>query len=159
MDTSAFYAVVAGICFALIGLLWNVVGARKEWRENATMRGLLTAVYLSFLIPGVMSLGGQLGVASPLMWRGVFIVAALAGILVNIQFTRSGLKPVGPYGRNRWVVIGIYLVILVFSLAPTWATSLFNLVPLQVEGILVVLLLILAHGQTWELIMVSQEPA
>ncbi|MEW6242487.1 MAG: hypothetical protein AB1564_16925 [Chloroflexota bacterium] len=157
MESSAFYAVVAGICFALIGLLWNVIGAREEWREDATMRGLLSAVYTSFLIPGVMSLGGQLGASSPLMWQGVFIVASLAGIFVNVRFSRSGLKPVGPYGRNRWAVIVIYLVVLLFSVVPGLAKTLFDLAPLQVEGILVVLLLILAHGQAWELMMVAKK--
>lgn len=157
MESSAFYAVVAGICFALIGLLWTVTGARDEWRDDATMRGLLTSVYTSFLIPGVMSLGGQLGVSSPLMWQAVFTVAALAGIFVNVRFSRSGLKPVGPYGRNRWAVIVIYLVVLLFSVAPGLAKTLFNLAPLQVEGILVVLLLILAHGQAWELMMAPKK--
>ncbi|MFZ5902622.1 MAG: hypothetical protein ACOYZ8_03605 [Chloroflexota bacterium] len=157
MESSAFYAVVAGICFALIGLLWNVIGAREEWREDATMRGLLSAVYTSFLIPGVMSLGGQLGVSSPLMWQAVFVVAALAGIFVNVRFSRSGLKPIGPYGRNRWAVIVIYLAVLLFSVAPGLAKTLFDLAPLQVEGILVVLLLILAHGQAWELMMVAKK--
>jgi hypothetical protein len=157
MESSAFYAVVAGICFALIGLLWSVIGVRGEWRDDATMRGLLTSVYISFLIPGVMSLGGQLGVSSPLMWQGIFIVAALAGIFVNVRFSRSGLKPAGPYGRNRWAVIVIYLVVLLFSIAPGLARTLFNLAPLQVEGILVILLLILAHGQAWELMMVQKK--
>jgi hypothetical protein len=59
MNTDSFYAIFTGICFALTGLWWNVVEARKDWLTDSIIQRLTGGVYASFLIPGVMSLGGK----------------------------------------------------------------------------------------------------
>ena len=69
MDTQSFYALMAGTCFGLVGLWWNVVRAKPEWARNEQLRTLASGVYLSFLIPGLMSLVAQVSGGSPLIWQ------------------------------------------------------------------------------------------
>jgi hypothetical protein len=80
MNVDSFYQIVSGICFALTGLWWTVVEGRKDWITNQKMRGLAGGVYASFLIPGVMSLGAQIGGDNKIVWRSVFAVAAVVGM-------------------------------------------------------------------------------
>ena len=75
MNTDAFYSIVSGICFALTGLWWTVVESRKDWIKDPQLRSLAGGVYASFLVPGVMSLGAQIGGDNKLVWRSVFVVA------------------------------------------------------------------------------------
>jgi hypothetical protein len=63
--------------------------------------------------------------------------------------TRASTGPIGPFRRYRWIVIVLYLLVLVFGAAPELAAPL-NLQPLQVESILLALLILIAHGLTWE---------
>ena len=51
MDLSTFYAVVAGTCFTLVGLWWNVVERRPDWLADPHLRRLVGGVYVSFLLP------------------------------------------------------------------------------------------------------------
>ena len=71
MDVTAFYSIVAGTCFTLVGLWWNVVQSHKEWFEDETIRSLTAGVYASFLIPGVMSFGAQVSGTSQIIWQVV----------------------------------------------------------------------------------------
>ena len=63
--------------------------------------------------------------------------------------TRTATGPIGPFRRYRWIVIVLYLLVLIFGAAPELANPL-NLLPLQVESILLALLILIAHGLTWE---------
>ena len=56
--------------------------------------------------------------------------------------------------RSRWVVPILYIFVLWFALFPATA-SLLGLQPLQVEGILLCILILIAHILTWEF-MTSQ---
>jgi hypothetical protein len=99
MDISTFYAVTAATCFTLVGLWWSVVKSKPEWLANEATRRLAGGVYASFLVPALMSLGAQVGGTNPLIWQGVFIVAAIGGIVFSsrlIQLTHSA-KTVGPF--------------------------------------------------------------
>jgi hypothetical protein len=59
MSLDSFYAIVPGTCFALVGLWWGVVQFNKGWLKHDKTRALAGGIYLSFLIPGVMSLIAQ----------------------------------------------------------------------------------------------------
>ena len=153
----AFYSVMAGTCFALVGLWWSVVDRRKEWTKDTAMRSLAGGVYLSFLIPGVMSLAAQIGGENKLVWRSVFVLAALIGIFTVTRLllrTRTAKSP-GLFRRFWWVSILLYLLIGVFGAAPELAKPL-GLQPLQVEGFLLALLVLIGHGLAWDFLT---EPA
>lgn len=159
MDTTAFYAIVAGTCFALVGLWWSVVEKREEFFRDESARRLATGVNLSFLLPAVMSLGAQVGGSeTPIIWRGVFVLTALTGLYVHIRLVRQ--LPRGKQGiflRAQWAVVLIYALVLIFGFRPQLAGTLFNLKPLQVEGLLLVLLVIMAHGLAWDVLMKTRK--
>jgi hypothetical protein len=159
MSLDSFYAVVSGTCFALVGLWWGVVQFNKRWLQNAETRALAGGVYLSFLIPGVMSLIAQVSGDNKLIWRVTFVVAAALGMYFTTRLilkTRSSTSPSGPFRRNRWIVILLYLLVLIFGAAPELAEPL-GLKPLQVEAILLAFLIIIAHGLTWEFMTQPEE--
>jgi len=151
MDINTFYAVTAATCFTLVGLWWSVVKSKPEWLRNETTRRLAGGVYASFLIPALMSLGAQIGGTNHLIWQAVFIVAAGAGIVFSsrlIQLTRLA-NPNGAFSKNSWTVPLLYAIVLLFALFPGFARIL-GMEPLKLEGLLLCLLILVAHALTWE---------
>jgi hypothetical protein len=151
MDISTFYAVTAATCFTLVGLWWSVVKSKPEWLRNESTRRLAGGVYASFLIPALMSLGAQIGGTNHLIWQAIFIIAAGAGIVFSsrlIQLTRAA-NPNGAFSKNSWTVPFLYSIVLLFALFPGLARVL-GLEPLQMEGLLLCLLILVAHALTWE---------
>jgi hypothetical protein len=152
MNTDAFYSIVTGICFALTGLWWTVVESRKDWIKDPQLRSLAGGVYASFLIPGVMSLGAQIGGDNKLVWRSVFVVAALLGMFFTFRLLSRirKLPQPGFFARSRWIVIVIYLVVLVLGLFPQLASKT-GLTPIQVEAFLLCFIILAGHGLAWEM--------
>ena len=151
MDTNLFYAVTAAACFTLVGLWWSVVKSKPEWLKDEATRRLAGGVYASFLIPALMSLGAQIGGASPFVWQAVFIIAAGAGIVFSSRLInlRREANPDGAFSRNSWAVPLLYGLVLFFALFPGLA-RIFGLAPLQMEALLLSGLILVAHMLTWE---------
>ena len=86
------------------------------------LRSLAGGVYASFLIPGVMSLGAQIGGENKLVWRSVFAIAALVGMYFTTRLLTRILKSGqgGGFARSRWLVILLYLLVLVLGVWPNW---------------------------------------
>ena len=159
MSLDSFYAIVSGTCFALVGLWWGVVQFNKDWLKHDDMRAFAGGIYLSFLIPGVMSLIAMVSGDNKLIWRVTFVIAAALGMFFTAKLiwkTRNATGPVGPFRRYRWIVIVLYLLVLIFGAAPELATPL-GLLPLQVESILLAFLILIAHGLTWEFMTQPEE--
>jgi hypothetical protein len=158
VNLDAFYEIVSGICFALTGLWWTVVESRKDWMKDPKMRGLAGGVYASFLIPGVMSLGAQIGGDNKLIWRMVFATAALIGMYFTIRLTtrvhRSGQA--GFFARSRWVVVILYALVLVLGAYPELAAPT-GLKPIQVEAFLLCIIILNGHGLAWEMMTGKSE--
>lgn len=151
MDINTFYAVTSATCFTLVGLWWSVVKSKQEWLRNETTRRLAGGVYASFLIPGLMSLGAQIGGTNTFIWQAVFIIAAGAGIVFSsrlIQLTRAANLN-GAFSKNSWTVPILYGIVLLFALFPGLA-RIIGLEPLQMEGLFLCLLILIAHALTWE---------
>jgi hypothetical protein len=159
MDISTFYAVVSATCFTLVGLWWSVVKSKQEWFKDEVTRRLAGGVYASFLIPGLMSMGAQLGGTSqPLLWQLIFIFAGLAGLSYSnrlLQRTRIA-DSYGPFSKNRWAIPALYGIVILFALFPGLA-RLMGLQPLQMEGLLVTLLILIAHMLAWEFMTYSMQ--
>ena len=154
MDISTFYAITSATCFGLVGLWWSVVKDKPEWSTNEAKRRMAGGVYASFLIPGVMSLAAQIGVESSLIWRGVFLIAAIAGITFSsklINLTRE-TNPKGAFSRNSWVVPVLYGLVLFFAVFSGLARYL-GLQALQLEALLLCGLILCAHAMAWEFTM------
>jgi len=154
MDISTFYAVTSATCFGLVGLWWSVVKDKPEWHTNEAKKRMAGGVYASFLIPGLMSLVAQIGVDSSLIWRGVFIISAIMGIIFSsklINLTRE-TNPNGIFMRNSWIVPVLYGLILFFAMFAGLARFV-GLHPLQLEGLLLCGLVLCAHALAWEFTM------
>ena len=151
MDTNIFYAVTSATCFTLVGLWWSVVQGKADWFRDEAKKRLAGGVYASFLIPGLMSLGAQVGGDNGLIWQGVFIVAAIAGMNYSaklISATRIA-TPNGTFNKYSWAVPALYGVVLFFAVFTNIA-SLFGLQPLQLEALVLCLLILCAHMLAWE---------
>lgn len=159
MDLSTFYALVSATCFTLVGLWWTVVERRPQWKADPARRRQAGGVYLSFLLPGLMSLLAQVSPDNPLVWRVSFGAAALVGLWSSMGLVRAerSVATLGPFRRNRWAVAVTYLLVLVLGAVPELARSM-GLAPLQVGSFLLVLLVMLAHGLTWDFMM-EPEPS
>ena len=108
MSLDAFYAIVSGTCFALVGLWWGVVQFNRDWLQHDETRALAGGIYLSFLIPGVMSLIAQVSGENKFIWRTTFVIAAALGMYFTARLmvkTRASTKPIGPFRRYRWIII------------------------------------------------------
>ena len=157
MTLESFYAILAGTCFALTGLWWTVVEGRKDWLADPELRIIAGGVYASFLIPGVMSLGAQIGGENKLVWRSVFVVAALVGMYFTTRLLTHVLKSGkgGGFARSRWLVILLYALVLVLGVFPELANPT-GLKPIQVEAFLLCIIILTGHGLAWE--MMTQKP-
>ena len=151
MDISTFYAVTSATCFGLVGLWWSVVKDKPEWHTNEAKKRFAGGVFASFLIPAVMSLAAQLGVESPLVWRGVFVIAAGAGFSYSsrlIKLTRV-TNPNGAFSRNSWIAPALYGLILFFAVFSSLAWYI-GLQPLQLEGLLLSGVILCGNTMAWE---------
>jgi hypothetical protein len=159
MEISTFYGILAATCFTLVGLWWSVVKSKPEWLTNETTRRLAGGVYASFLIPGLMSLGAQIGgTNTPFLWQLVFIIAAAAGITFSsrlISLTRAA-NPKGAFSKNSWAVPTLYGLVLFFAIFPGLARAI-GLLPLQMEALLLSGLILIAHMMAWEFMTVPVE--
>jgi hypothetical protein len=162
MTTEAFYAAVAGISFTLLGLWWVVVITRSEWRQSPARRMLAYTVSLHFLLPGMMSILSIIAPDEPLIWRAVFSLAGLFGVVGVILFRQALIED---HDTPRlvvvveWVVLPIYVCITLLALFPTIPKDLgMSLTGIQVEAILVSLLLFFGVQGAWILMVEPLRP-
>ncbi len=153
MDLSTFYAVVSATCFTLVGLWWSAVDRRRELLDSPETRRLVGGVYATFLLPGVMGLFAEVDPGKPGLWRPTFGLVALLGAWSTFRLIRADQHPGvhGPFRRHRWLVGVLYLVIVVLGVAPELAQRV-GLTGLQAAALVVVCLILLAHGLAWELL-------
>ena len=157
MDLSTFYALMSVTCFTLVGLWWTAIEKHDEWRTNRRLRRLAGGTYLSFLLPGVMSMMSQVNPDNPLMWRISFGLTSIVGLVTSVRLVRveSG-SHTGPFRRFRWLAPLLYALIVVLGIFPELALVV-GAAPLQVASVLLMLLILLAHGFTWEFLMEPDE--
>lgn len=151
MDISTFYAVTAATCFTLVGLWWSVVKDHREWLADEATKRMAGGVYASFLIPALMSMGAQVGGEGTIIWNLVFIVAGVAGIRYTTQLIKKTKSAAanGPFSKNRWLLPLLYGIVIIFAIFPDLA-GIVGLKALQVEGLLLCILILIAHMLAWE---------
>ena len=153
MDVSTFYALFSATCFTLLGLWWSVVQRHEEWLRNADQRAVVGGVYLSFLLPALMGLFAQVGgTETPAIWRVSFVGIAIVGGVSTMRLlrrSRAGGGPQGPLMRHQWVVVVVYALVAVIGAVPELASPL-QVTPIQAEAVLLILLVLIAHGLVWE---------
>jgi hypothetical protein len=151
MDTNTFYAVTSAFCFTLVGLWWSVVQGKPEWFKDEAKKRLAGGVYASFLIPGLMSLGAQIGGENGSIWQGVFIVAGIAGLNYSARLIRATRAATlnGTFNKFSWAVPLLYAIVVFLALFPQVA-GLFGMSGLEIEAVILCLLILCAHMLAWE---------
>lgn len=155
MDTAAFYATTSAVSFTLLGFWWVVVQFRHdEMTQDAGRRRLAFVISLHFILPGLMSLGALLTADAPIVWRITFGTAGIAGMVAVVVASRGVQDPTGAIaaiGRAEWLALPLYAVLTIVAISPDVAGSTFGLIPLQVEGIVMTLLVFFGIVFAWAL--------
>lgn len=154
MDLSAFYSVIAGINFTLLGLWWVAAREREELRDTAGRRTAYL-VSLGFVVPGTVSLLSQISPETPFLWRISFATAGIAGAAGTVLLSRAILTHLdAPILGNimRYLATPVYLLVTVVALFPKIARPL-SLSGLQAEAILLSLLVFLGVQAAWVVAM------
>ncbi|MDQ7992591.1 MAG: hypothetical protein AAGC63_05530 [Propionicimonas sp.] len=159
MDLADFYSLMAITCFTLVGLWWTVIERHQDWKTDLRRRRLAGGVYLSFLLPGLMSTFAQVDTGSPLVWRASFAVAALVGLVSTARMVALDHDgPRGPFRRHRWLAGVFYLLVAVLGAFPELA-GLAGLTGLQAASLALIGLIVLGHGMAWEFMMEPEAEA
>ena len=151
MDTTAFYAAAAALCFTLLGFWWVVVQYRHDFLTTERgMRRFSFLVSLQFILPGLVSLASLL--TSGPLWRVAFAIVAVTGIAAVVTIVReNSVGPIARLARAALVTLPVYLAIGLVALVPDIAKVGLGVEPLQVEGLLLVLVVLIGVLLAWEL--------
>jgi hypothetical protein len=127
-----FYATLAQICFASLGLWWVVVQFKYErWAASPGRRAMAGAISGQFIAVGLIALIAVLSAEVPTIWRvGSFIGGALGTLAASNGLMRGGEVPLQrPFGVLT-VLLFVALIILSFVSVPV-----FGLRPILIEAI------------------------
>lgn len=150
MDIASFYGFFSATCFTLLGLWWNVVQGHPGWLREDRLRHAVGGVYLAFFLPALMGLFAQVGgTTTPSFWRISFVVVALVGLVSTVRLlglTREGSAATVPL---QAAAAALYLVVGLVGVAPGIVDPL-GMTPVQAEALLLIVLIVIAHGLVWE---------
>ncbi len=161
MDISAFYGVVSGIDFTLLGLWWVAVQDRPDLRRPGSRSGRMSyVVSLQFIVPGTAGLLGQVAPQVPMVWRASYTLAGASGALAVLMLAPA-LAAAGARGVARLLrlcVVPLYLLITVVAVDPRLISGIDpKLTALQVEAIFFCLLVFISAQTAWAAAM-SPDP-
>lgn len=153
MDTTAFYAASSGLCFTLLGFWWVVVQFRHaDLTRDVASRRFTFFVSLHFIVPGLVSAASLL--ATGPMWRVAFALAGLTGVAAAAAGMRAAAAtPALNTGilRAGWLGVPIYGLVTVIALLPDIVRTNLGIEPLQVEGLLLLVILLIGILLAWSL--------
>jgi hypothetical protein len=157
VDIATFYTTVSAISFTLLGLWWVVVQTREEWRRIAARRRMAYVVSLHFLLPGAMSVLSLIAPDVTFLWRVTFATAGILGMIGAVTVLRTVREEYDAPRAARiieWVAIPIYGLVTVVALVPELLANLgSSLQPLQIEGLILTILIILGVQLAWILMV------
>ena len=159
MDTATFYAAASALCFTLLGFWWVVVQFRHaELTRDVSARRFTFLVSLHFIVPGLVSLASLL--ANGPLWRVMFAVAGMTGLgatWVGVFDAGSIRNLLGGMHRAVWLGVPVYALITAVALVPDAVRSGLGVEPLQVEGLLLLVILLVGILLAWFLFTGSGE--
>lgn len=156
MDVSTFYALFSATCFALLGFWWQLLQGNPHWLRDPATRRAVGGVYLAFLLPALMGLFAQVGeTGTTAVWRTSFVVIAAVGVVATLRALAVSGSGGAPDTANRVTAVVLYALVVVIGVAPEVA-DVVNLRAIQAEAIVLILLVVLAHGLVWQ--FMTHEP-
>ena len=164
MDISAFYAVVAGINFTLLGLWWVAVLERSDLRRAGSRhRQMAYVVSLQFLLPGTVALLSQVAPDVAFVWRTAFLLGGAAGVVGIVILVPILLQTHLRTPARLLLAVGvpIHAAVAIVAVLPDLRTYFgLELNSLQVEAVLFCLLVLLGAQTAWTAAMApSQDEA
>jgi hypothetical protein len=157
-ELTAFYGIMAGINFTLLGLWWVTVQDRPHLRDPG--RGATAyAVSLQFLVPGTAALASQVAPEASAVWRTAFVIAGVAGA-AGILSTAPWIARSGGRTTARllvWVATPLYAFIVVLAVLPLASAPGSGLSGPQWEGVLFCLLVLVGAQTAWTAAMAPAE--
>lgn len=150
MDVTTFYALFSATCFALVGFWWNLVQGHPHWLADPVRRRAVGGVYLSFLLPAAMGLFAQVGGdGTTTVWRVSFVAFAVVGVVATLRaLPLSHRAGGGSDTLLRVTAVVLYAFVAVIGVAPE-VGAVADLRPIQVEAMLLIVLVLVAHGLVW----------
>jgi hypothetical protein len=149
MDLTTFYATVSGIGFTLLGLWWVVADKHPEWFADPTSRLMAYVVSLHFMIPASASLLSLVAPDVKSVWRVVFSLLGLSGLLGAVLVARQlSTTHVRWSGTAMALASPVYLAVVLVAVVPD-SSDVVDLTPLQVEAMLISLVLLLGLHAAW----------
>lgn len=144
----SFYSTVAQASFTLLGLWWVVLQIRYgPWMRDRRVRRAVYDISLYFLLPGMMSLMALLAADVSTIWRVSFATAGVIGTLesiLSIAGNRGHDSPSRIVDLGNWLSLALYPAIAAIAIRRTIPHEIgIHLRPLEAEGILIGLLLVL----------------
>ena len=162
MDIAAFYAVVAGVNFTLLGLWWVAVQDKVDLRDAAARR-MAYVVALQFMVPGTASLISQVAPTVTTIWRVTFTLAGLAGaagVLLVVPVLRKAPLSVGSRGAAAFMLgagLPLYALVTLVAAVPGVHEAVSDkLTGLQTEAILFSVLVLLSVQVAWSVAMMPK---
>jgi hypothetical protein len=149
MDLATFYATVSATGFTLLGLWWVVVDKHPEWFEDRVSARMAYVVSLHFIIPAASSLLSLVAPEKTIVWRVVFLATGLSGVVGAALVARSREVAGRSLGTTAMVLaLPVYACVVLVAAVPA-VSDLVSLKPLQVEGFLTSLILVLGLHAVW----------
>jgi hypothetical protein len=157
MDIVTFYALFSATCFALLGFWWNLLQGNPHWLRDPETRPAVGGVYLALLLPALMGLFAQVGgPGTTTVWRISFVAIAVVGLLTTLRALPHSRRAAVDDTRTRVATVVVYVLIAFVGLVPE-VGKVVHLKGIQVEAILLILLVLSAHGLVWR--FMTQGPA
>ncbi len=141
-----FYATLAQICFALVGLWWVVVQFKYEpMMSSASGRLAAYIASMHFIAPGVISLISVLVSVDAAIWRlGSFLGSAL-GIVAALAALRAALLT----RAQRLIEVILLVSFAVIAVLSFVTTPLFGVKPIMIEALVNVGVITLGVHFAW----------
>jgi len=158
MDITTFYALFSATCFALLGFWWNLLQGNPQWLRDPDTRPAVGGVYLALLLPALMGLFAQVGGdGTTTIWRISFVGIAVVGFVTTLRALRHSRRSEVDDTATRVATVVIYVLIAVVGVFPEVGKAV-SLKPIQVEAILLILLVLSAHGLVWRFMTAGPVP-
>ena len=138
---------------------WTMYGTSPTYRRNLRANLALAGYTDAATRRAAISAAGQLLTETPAIWRVSFVaIAVVGGVSTFRLLRRSRARPAlqGPLMRHQWTVVVVYALVAVIGAAPELASPL-HIAPIQAEAILLILLVLMAHGLVWEFMVSAAE--
>jgi hypothetical protein len=141
-----FYATLAQICFALVGLWWVVVQFKYDLLMSSPS-GRLAAYIASmhFIAPGVISLISVLVSDDVGIWRLGSLIGSVLGIVATIAALRAALMT----RAQRIIEVMLLVLFAVIAILSFVTTPLFGVKPIMIDALVNVGVITLGVQYAW----------